>query len=253
MGPSPGDEGNCASRKPSSVKAQNTAPAMNVAGAPRPSQSSPERALAASKAMPLNSLKKPKAVPRSWDGVAPATIVATGPASLDASTRSAANSTATPNRQKPAVWLMRSESLPTGTPIASRQLWPKPRRLPSLGSVGPATMRRDFGSPRPRCGERSVRLPARRERAPKIARPRYGDQPMLAKLRPAVHHSMTDGGQSRHVGVGEELCDADDRFPLATYGYGLVDQLVSAEVLRGDLSVLLADRLGLAGKQHFGP
>lgn len=56
MGPSPGDEGNCASRKPSSVKAQNTAPAMNVAGAPRPSQISPERALAASKATPLNSL-----------------------------------------------------------------------------------------------------------------------------------------------------------------------------------------------------
>jgi len=33
VGPSPGDERNCASRKPSSVTAQNTAPAMNVAGA----------------------------------------------------------------------------------------------------------------------------------------------------------------------------------------------------------------------------
>lgn len=76
---------------------------------------------------------------------------------------------------------------------------------------------------------------------------------MLAKLRPAMHDSMTDGGQSRHVGVGEELCDADDRFPLATDGYGFVDPLVSAEVLRGELSVLLADRLGFAGKQHFGP
>ena len=183
MGPSPGDEGNCASRKPSSVKAQNTAPAMNVAGA--------------AQAIP----KQPRARAGSEQG------------------------------------------------DAAQQL----ERLPSLESVGPATMRRDFGSPRPRCGERSVRLPARRERAPNIARPRYGDQAMLAKLRPAVHDSMTDGGQSRHVGVGEELCDADDRFPLATYGYGLVDRLVSAEVLRGELSVLLADRLGLAGKRHFGP
>jgi len=192
-------------------------------------------------------------VPRSWAGVAPATIVASRPCSTGREHEIGGEQHGHPHRQKPAVWLMRSESLPTGTPIASRQLWPKPRRLPSLGSVGPATMRRDFGSPRPRCGERSVRLPARRERAPNIARPRYGDQAMLAKLRPAVHDSMTDGGQSRHVGVGEELCDADDRFLLATYGCGLVDRLVSAEVLRGELSVLLADRLGLAGKRHFGP
>ena len=68
-----------------------------------------------------------------------------------------------------------------------------------------------------------------------------------------MHDSMPDGGRCRHFGVGKKSSDADDRFPLAGNGYRLGEQRISARILGVEFAFFVADRLGLAGEQHFGP
>ena len=87
----------------------------------------------------------------------------------------------------------------------------------------------------------------------KLPQDRIVDEAMLPELRSAMHDAMPDGGRRRHFGVGKKSSDADDRFPLAGNGCRLGEQRIVARILRVEFAFLVADRLGLAGEQHFGP
>jgi hypothetical protein len=82
---------------------------------------------------------------------------------------------------------------------------------------------------------------------------RIVDEAMLPKFRPAMDDAMPDRGRHRHFGVGEKLSDADDCFPLARNGTRLGEQCISARVFCMEFAAFVADRLGLAGEQHFDP
>ena len=79
------------------------------------------------------------------------------------------------------------------------------------------------------------------------------NEAVLPELRSAMHDSMSDGGRCRHFGVGKKSSDADDRFPLAGNGYRLGEQRIVARIPRVEFAFLVADRLSLAGNEHFGP
>jgi hypothetical protein len=87
----------------------------------------------------------------------------------------------------------------------------------------------------------------------KLPQHRVINNAMLPKLRSAMHDSMPDRARCRHFGVGKKSSNADERFPLARNGDCLREQRFSARILRVDLAICVADRLGLAEKQHFGP
>jgi hypothetical protein len=55
----------------------------------------------------------------------------------------------------------------------------------------------------------------------KVAQDRIVDNAMLPQRRSAMHDSMPDRGRCRHLGVGKQSSDADDRFPLAGDRYCL--------------------------------
>ena len=76
---------------------------------------------------------------------------------------------------------------------------------------------------------------------------------MLPKFRPAMDNAMPDCGRHRHFGVDEKPSDADDGFPLAGNWTRLGEQCVSAQILGMAFAAFVADRLGLAGEQHFDP
>jgi hypothetical protein len=85
--------------------------------------------------------------------------------------------------------------------------------------------------------------------------PEHGivDQAMAAKPGSAMHEAMSDGGGGGHIGIGQESADADDRRSLAGNGYRLREQCRSARISYAEVAFLVADRLGLARKQHFEP
>ena len=76
---------------------------------------------------------------------------------------------------------------------------------------------------------------------------------MLPEPRSAMNNAMSDRGRRRHFGVGEKSADADDCFPLARDGSRLGEQCVSARIFGVEIAAFVADRLGLAGEQHFDP
>ena len=82
---------------------------------------------------------------------------------------------------------------------------------------------------------------------------RIVDEAMLPEFRTAMDNAMPDCGRRRHFGVDEKPSDADDCFPLARNGTRLGEQCVSVRVFGMAFAALVADRLGLAGEQHFDP
>jgi len=84
----------------------------------------------------------------------------------------------------------------------------------------------------------------------KLPEDRIVNEAMLPELRSAMHDSTS---RSRHFGVGKNTSDADDRFSLAGNRYRLGEHRIFARNLSVEFSRFTADRLGLAGEQHFGP
>jgi hypothetical protein len=80
----------------------------------------------------------------------------------------------------------------------------------------------------------------------------FVDQAMLPQLRSAMNDTVTDGDGGRGAAVVKQFPDAGNGFPLGRNKRGLDQLRIAADVLRVKLTILSADRFGLAGQQQLG-
>ncbi len=78
------------------------------------------------------------------------------------------------------------------------------------------------------------------------------DETMSPKPGPTMYDAMPDGIERRHFELRQQAGDPRDRLGGAGQGGLLGQQRVAAGVPCMEIALFAADRLRLAGKQHFG-
>jgi hypothetical protein len=80
---------------------------------------------------------------------------------------------------------------------------------------------------------------------------RFVDQAMAAKIRPTVHHAMPDRDRLGLFAICEKRSDACDRVLLGSEIRRFGNQRLVIRVLRPELALVIADRLGLTREKHY--